>query len=52
MEIITMVSNFVYWFCPQREVLASQHHDDNSVACIEDKAYVLGCRQFCRYAKA
>jgi len=34
----------------QRELLASQHHDDNSVACIEDKCYVVGFRQFCRYA--
>lgn len=31
------------------ELFASQHHDDNSVACIEDKCYVLGLRSYCRY---
>ena len=33
----------------QDELLASQHYDDNSVACIEDKCSVLGMRQYCRY---
>ena len=33
----------------QDELLASQHYDDNTVACIEDKCFVLGIRQYCRY---
>lgn len=33
----------------QDELLASQHHDDNSVACIEEKCYILGTTQYCRY---
>ena len=33
----------------QRELLGSQHHDINSVSCIEEKCYVLGYLQYCRY---
>ena len=33
----------------QDELLASQHYDNNSVACIEDRCFVLGSRQYCRY---
>ena len=36
-------------FVLQNELLASQHNDDNSVACIEEKCYVLGTSQYCRY---
>lgn len=31
------------------EVMASQHHDDISVACIDDKCHVLGLSEFYRY---
>ena len=33
----------------QMEIMASQHHDDISVACIDDKCIVLGLTEFCRY---
>ena len=33
---------------PQGELLASQHYDENTVACIEDKCYVLGLPEYCR----
>lgn len=36
----------------ENELLASQHHDENTVACIEDKCYVLGLREYCRYKAA
>lgn len=35
--------------CVGRELLGSQHHDINSVSCIEEKCYVLGYLQYCRY---
>lgn len=31
------------------EVFASRHKDHNSVACIEDKCYVLTYSEYCRY---
>lgn len=31
------------------EVMASRHKDDNSVACIVDKCYVLSYPEYCRY---
>lgn len=31
------------------EVFASRHKDVNSVACIEDKCYVLTFNEYCRY---
>ena len=31
------------------EVFASKHKDHNSVACIEDKCYVLTYTEYCRY---
>lgn len=33
--------------CPD-EVFASKHQDHNSVACIEDKCYVLTFNEYCR----
>lgn len=30
------------------EVFASRHKDSNSVACIEDKCYVLTYNEYCR----
>ncbi|KAI5699371.1 hypothetical protein M8J76_005796 [Diaphorina citri] len=33
------------------EIFASRHRDINSVACIEDKCYVLTYREYCRYRK-
>lgn len=33
------------------EVFASKHQDHNSVACIEDKCYVLTFNEYCRYKK-
>lgn len=30
------------------EIFASRHRDINSVACIEDKCYVLTYREYCR----
>lgn len=30
------------------EVFASRHKDTNSVACIEDKCYVLTFNEYCR----
>lgn len=32
----------------QNEIFASRHQDVNSVACIEDKCYVLTLAQYCR----
>nr|XP_042895408.1 bromo adjacent homology domain-containing 1 protein [Parasteatoda tepidariorum] len=31
------------------EVFASRHKDVNSIACIEDKCYVLSYNEYCRY---
>jgi len=36
--------------CPD-EVYASRHRDHNSVACVEDKCYVLTFSEYCRYVK-
>ncbi|XP_021916098.1 uncharacterized protein LOC110828084 isoform X2 [Zootermopsis nevadensis] len=33
------------------EIFASKHKDINSVACIEDKCYVLTFNEYCRYRK-
>lgn len=33
----------------ENEVFASRHQDVNSVACIEDKCYVLPLAQYCRF---
>lgn len=33
------------------EVFASRHKDSNSVACIDDKCYVLTFHEYCRYVK-
>ncbi|XP_041703172.2 bromo adjacent homology domain-containing 1 protein isoform X1 [Coregonus clupeaformis] len=33
----------------ENEIFASRHQDENSVACIEDKCYVLTLAQYCRY---
>ncbi|XP_045479019.1 R3H domain-containing protein 1 isoform X2 [Harmonia axyridis] len=33
------------------EVFASRHKDSNSVACIDDKCYVLTYNEYCRYRK-
>nr|XP_023025296.1 titin-like [Leptinotarsa decemlineata] len=33
------------------EVFASRHKDSNSVACIDDKCYVLTFNEYCRYRK-
>ncbi|KAI4497848.1 hypothetical protein M0802_006964 [Mischocyttarus mexicanus] len=33
------------------EVFASRHNDANSVACIEDKCYILTFNEYCRYRK-
>ena len=35
-------------FFLQNEIFASRHQDVNSVACIEDKCYVLTLAQYCR----
>lgn len=34
----------------QNEVFASRHQDQNSVACIEEKCYVLTFAEYCRWA--
>uniref|UniRef100_A0A1Y1LJP6 BAH domain-containing protein n=1 Tax=Photinus pyralis TaxID=7054 RepID=A0A1Y1LJP6_PHOPY len=34
------------------EVFASRHKDTNSVACIEDKCFVLTFNEYCRYRKS
>ena len=31
------------------ELFASKHKDENSVACIDDKGYVLTYNEYCRY---
>lgn len=33
------------------EIFASKHRDVNSVACIEDKCYVLTMNEYCRYRR-
>jgi len=33
------------------EIFASRHKDTNSVACIEDKCYVLTFNEYCRYRR-
>lgn len=37
---------------PLDEIFASRHKDTNSVACIEDKCYVLTFHEYCRYKKS
>lgn len=37
--------------CPD-EVYASRHRDHNSVACVEDKCYVLTFSEYCRLVEA
>lgn len=41
-----LLSNLVVFL--QNEIFASRHQDVNSVACIEDKCYVLTLAQYCR----
>lgn len=36
----------------QNEVFASRHQDQNSVACIEEKCYVLTFAEYCRWVVA
>ena len=33
------------------EIYASRHRDTNSVACIDDKCYVLTYNEYCRYKR-
>ncbi|XP_062857447.1 bromo adjacent homology domain-containing 1 protein [Trichomycterus rosablanca] len=33
----------------ENEIFASRHQDENSVACIEDKCYVLPLAEYCRF---
>lgn len=33
------------------EIFASKHRDVNSVACIDDRCFVLTLNEFCRYKK-
>ncbi|KAI7799818.1 bromo adjacent homology domain-containing 1 protein [Triplophysa rosa] len=33
----------------ENEIFASRHQDENSVACIEDRCYVLPSAQYCRF---
>lgn len=35
----------------QNEVFASRHQDQNSVACIEEKCYVLTFAEYCRWVE-
>jgi len=35
----------------QQEIFASKHRDHTSVACIEDKCFVMTFNEFCRYKK-
>lgn len=36
---------------PKEEIFASKHKDVNSVACIDDRCYVLTFNEYCRYRK-
>ena len=45
----TEQTNFNLEETSDMEVLASRHRDDNSVACIMEKCYVLTFSQFCRF---
>lgn len=36
---------------PSEEIFASKHRDVNSVACIDDRCYVLTFNEYCRYKK-
>lgn len=40
-----LMENFYF----QNEIFASRHQDENSVACIEDRCYVLPLAQYCRW---
>ena len=42
-DVMSMISTL------QNELLALHHHDDNNVEGIEDKCYVLGFAQYCRW---
>ncbi|XP_041431347.1 bromo adjacent homology domain-containing 1 protein [Xenopus laevis] len=33
----------------EREIFASRHQDENSIACIEEKCYVLTFAEYCRF---
>lgn len=33
----------------EKEIFASRHQDENSVACIEERCYVLPLAQYCRF---
>ncbi|XP_072342279.1 bromo adjacent homology domain-containing 1 protein-like [Scyliorhinus torazame] len=33
----------------ENEIFASRHQDENSVACIEEKCYVLTFSEYCRF---
>lgn len=37
--------------CQPNEIFSSKHRDVNSVACIEDKCFVLTYSEFCRFKK-
>ncbi|KAL1138905.1 hypothetical protein AAG570_008967 [Ranatra chinensis] len=37
---------------PPDEIFASRHKDTNSVACIEDKCFVLTFNEYCRYRRS
>ena len=41
-------SQVIFFILLQNEILASRHKDDNSVACIVDKCYVLSYPEYCR----
>ena len=43
------VSRSTDW--PNEEIFASKHRDVNSVACIDDRCYVLTFNEYCRYKK-
>lgn len=49
-ELLMKLLSFVAFshFHYQVEVMASRHKDDNSVACIVDKCYVLSYPEYCR----
>lgn len=42
-------TNFKFPETSEMEVYASRHRDDNSVACIVEKCYVVSFTQFCRF---
>lgn len=44
-----VISKSTDW--PNEEIFASKHRDVNSVACIDDRCYVLTFNEFCRHRK-